>query len=627
MQITDQVRAVADILQVVGSRVSLKKSGRNHVGLCPFHAEKSPSFSVNADKNLYYCFGCHVGGDVFDFVMRHDGVDFQTALATLGQKFGIEVQPLSAAQRQKQDTLTALARLNAAACKFFSQALLHACGAAARTYLTSRQIPAAFVKARSLGFGHTSQKFFAYLQHHGHSREHAGLAGLLTQDGSRHLFEGRLIFPIRTLDGQVAGFGARRLDDRAGGPKYINSRDGLLFSKRRLLYGLFEAQGRIRQHKRVVVVEGYTDVLAAHRSDVGEAVAVLGTAFTPEHAQALGRLTKNTTLCLDADAAGSKAAFKSSAVLTQAGFQVSVASLPHGEDPDSLLRRAGAGALKTAVDRARPSLEFFFDAAFAADSPPGSMSIEDRATAARHLQPLLQALGAGLEKDLYTERLAQRVGVSTDQLQRALRRLQPPRRLAPSPGASDDGPAANLDADAQNPEQNATASGSDTMESSAAQNAPRPPRPLPQRYELELLRELLLYPQLRARFGEIADFAVSPQMQTLLEDLATEEPLDSVLTRHIDHASWCRRLLAIKPLQSEGDLDQSIPTFAAVLADLKRRHLHAALQELYSEIRQGEARGEATDALMRRKQELSARIRALRQTTRPKSSSEDTPPS
>ena len=584
----ERVRAATNIVHTIGAHISLRKSGKNYVGLCPFHQEKSPSFSVSADKNLYHCFGCHAGGDVFDFVMRHRGVDFHTALGLLAAQAGIELEPLSAQACAKQKAATRMAALNACARDFFAKALLHEVGQGARRYLGTRGIPAAQAKAYRLGFGHASPTFFAYLAHHGFSATEAGEAGLLSEDGRRHLFDGRVIFPIVDGDAKVCGFGGRRLDDRANTPKYINTRDGGLFAKRCLLYGFFEARGAIRQHRKVVLVEGYTDVLAAHRSGVQEAVAVLGTAFTPEHAHLLGRLVHEAVVLLDADAAGLRAARQSCLALLAAKIQTQVATMPAGEDPASLVQKGGAAALREVVHKAQPALAFFMDRAL----PGGDSSIETKVAAAAAVQPFLQALGPGLERDLYTERFSTRIGLPPELLDKHLRQSPKPGLRGVQRRHHDQVPTPRV---VRQP-----------PESLASQ---------PLAAEIELLRELLLFPTLRAQFGEIADFAKTPAMQDMLAKLAeSQQSVAEVIEICVTNINWQKKLLAVRPLPAdalEGDAQRGRRTFAAVLCRFKALHVDAALKEVIREIQQAESRGDATESLMRRKQELAGRKRAL----------------
>ena len=607
------VRERCDIVQIVGRHVALKKSGRNHVGLCPFHNESTPSFSVSADKKLYHCFGCQVGGDVFDFIMRFQGLDFSSALRQLAEQVGVEMEAEAPHVRQERALRQTLANVNRAAQAFFEQALWSPRGQAAQQYLQGRGIPPKLAKARRLGFGGAADVLMQHLAKQGFDAEAVRRAGLLPEQGERPLFTARLTFPILDLEGRVAGFGGRRLNDDKTQPKYVNSRDGALFQKRGLLYGLYEGQGSLRHSKRVIIVEGYTDVLAMAQAGIGEAVAALGTAFNAEHAALCKRLVREAVVVMDADVAGQKAAQEVSQVLIKAGLKTTVAPLPSGEDPDSLLRTGGVAALQHALAATQPAVEYFMEKAFA-----GPMGIEDRADAARQLQPLLGCLESGLERDLYTHRLAEKVGVSVEQLRRHLRparqarsatgpgqqaRARPGRDEPPPPTDADEPPPADLESD-------------DSGNPGGAVPLAGRPATSPNPWELELLRELLLFPQLRARFGELAEYAVSTHMAALLDALAEDSgPTNEILSVHIHDQRWMQRLSRVQAVPTDA-LDEvnakSNRTFEDVLAALKRRHLDAALQQLMGELRELEARGEATDMLLRRKQELTARKRALR---------------
>jgi DNA primase len=617
----DKIQAIrerTDIVRIIGTYVALKKSGRNYVGLCPFHPEKSPSFSVSPAKGVYYCFGCHTGGDALDFVMKHQGLDFQGAARRLGEAVGVQMEPESAETRQRREAKDAADKVNRLASKFFVQALFSDEGKGARRVLQERQIPAEMARARALGFGGTHDGLFAYLEGHGVSRAEAAAAGLATEDGRWCLFAGRLVFTIFDAEGRIAGFGGRRLGDDPSQPKYINSRESALFNKRHLLYGLYDAQHAIRRSKRIVLVEGYTDVLAAHRAEVNEAVAALGTAFTPEHAALCKRLAHEAVLLLDADAAGQRASREAAQRLMAAGLKTAVASLSAGDDPDSLVRKEGPAALRQSVAAAKPAMEYFMEVTFFRPD----MSVEDRAEGARALQPLLGSL-SGLERDLYMNRLAEKVGLTVEQLRRHLQTrpkdaARPPHRLSRPPHA---GRAAEADGSSTRHDGPASA-GQDGPSPSpgAAGSARLPERParagrgLAQ--ELDILRELLLFPSLRARFGEIAEYMIEPENQALMEALAdTDAPLPEVLAAHVKDPNWVKRLSQIRADEA-APLDEVIAksnrTFEDVLARLKWRHIDVALRDVLGELRAVEARGEATDTLMRRKQELTARKRALR---------------
>jgi DNA primase len=579
------IRERVDIVRVIGAYVALKKKGQRFLGLCPFHGEKTPSFSVSSEKGLYYCFGCHAGGDVFSFLMRHQGIDFNTAVRMLAKEAGVELEPESAAERERRKAHEELARVNEYAQAFFEHALWRDGGKPARTYLAERGVPEAFARERHLGFGGATGELLAYLEAKRVPLALAGKAGLLSEDGRRSLFDARLTFAIVDGNGKVAGFGGRRLGEGPG-PKYINTRESPLFAKRRLLYGWEVAQEALRQSGRVIVVEGYMDVLACERAGLREAVAALGTAFTEEHAHTCARLAKEAILLFDGDAAGQAASRHAAEVILPSKLKTSVAPLPPSEDPDSLLLHEGAPALLAAVAAAKPAIEHFIAVAFS----HGGLSIEDRAAAARDLGPLLTALPSGLERDLYTARLAEAVGVTVEQLLPHLRPASKPRRRAEEPA----------------PESPAAA---------AAQAAPEPPPPTLDRLEQSLLRDLLLYPQLRPRFGELAEFA-SDLLRALFEELAgVDKPITEALARHLKDERLVASLSQVRPLVDPDDAalaERAERTFSDALKRLKSRRTRAIKREALRELEGAEARGEDTEELAKKIQNLTRRERELK---------------
>lgn len=580
---SDQIEAIRerlDIVRVIGSFVDLKKKGRRYVGLCPFHAEKTPSFSVTAEKGLYYCFGCHAGGDVFSFLMRHQGLDFQAAARKLAKDAGVELEPESESDRKRRKMEADLVRANEFALAFFEHALWRANAKRAQKYLSGRGIGADLSRARRLGYGGGAGEMLRYLEAKNVPAMLAASAGLLTEDGRRSLFEERLVFPIFDATGRIAGFGARRLGDGPG-PKYINSRESPVFSKRRLLYGWDVAQEAIRRSGRVILVEGYTDVLACQQAGAEQAVAALGTSFTEDHARQCARFAKEAIVFFDGDAAGQRASMQVVEKTLAAKLRSLVAPLPAGQDPDGLLRAAGHEALRAQLDGARPALEFYMEAAF----DGLELSIEQRAEAARELSPLLMALPAGLERDLYSARLAERVGVSVEQLWKHLR--AGPRRRKP---ASDSRPG-------------------------GAQEPMAPPSAAPSKQELQELRELLLFPSLRPRLAELSEYASDP-MRALLEELAaSDQPLDEVVGRHIPDPRLAAWLASVDPARGDSDeetTERAERTLADVKNRFKRRYMSVSKEVLRQELRDLEARGEPTEEVARRIKSLTRREKELK---------------
>ncbi len=343
-----RLRDAVDALEVVGDQVHLSQRGRRWIGLCPFHEEKTPSFSVDPERGLYYCFGCHAGGDVIDFVMRAQKLSFPEAVGQLARRFGValpERDPASAARRDAVEQLRGV--LEEAQAWFVAQ-LSGPAGEPARRELSRRGFETE--TWAGFGFGWAPDDWRLLLGHL--ARRHtekaliaAGLA-ILPERGGRPYdrFRGRVTFPIRSADGRLVAFGGRALG--GGEPKYLNSPEGPLFAKRSTLFLLDRARRAIGDSGQAIVVEGYFDALSLHRVGVGNVVATLGTALTADHARVLRRLAPRVLLCYDADEAGQRAAVAGSRVLLESGLEVAMLRLPEGVDPDDVVRSGGADAVR-----------------------------------------------------------------------------------------------------------------------------------------------------------------------------------------------------------------------------------------------------------------------------------------
>jgi DNA primase len=423
----------ADIVDVLSDYVLLKKGGANYKGLCPFHHEKTPSFTVSPSKGLFYCFGCQASGNVVRFLMRHEHLTFPEAVRLLANRYGVRM-PASTARHQ-QDALQPFYNLHQAATAFFHHCLLHDPAAQrARAYCRQRQITSDVAARFALGYAPASwDALCREMQRQGFSEELLVQSGLAVarehKRGVYARFRNRLMFPIHDRLGRPVAFGGRYLEDvdALHAPKYLNSPETPLFRKSRVLYGFHLAKSAIRQEERAIIVEGYTDVIACHRHGVTHVVGTLGTALTERHVDMLRGVAREVILVFDSDAAGGAATERGIGLLLDAGVRVRVVELPEGEDPDSFLRQRGKDAFLHRVDEAVTFLEYLFARAkrfHDVQTPAG------RADCVSRILPLLRKVDNQVEQWGYMTLLAEKVGVPVDVLQRAMRTRSGQERLA-----------------------------------------------------------------------------------------------------------------------------------------------------------------------------------------------------
>jgi DNA primase len=431
------VRDRVDIVDLVGRYVSLKKAGRSHKGLCPFHHEKTPSFVVTPERGTWHCFGCGEGGNAFAFLMRHENLTFPEAVRSLAAEIGIEIPETESGER---GVLEGVLRANALAQEYYQRSLAGEEGRAARDYLAGRGLSAEETTRFGLGFAPDRWEGVVEVLRRAHIpgevAERAGLARARPSGGHYDLLRGRVVFPIQDARGRVIAFGGRAM---AAGqdPKYLNSPESPVFRKREAFYGLPQALEPMRRSDRAIVVEGYFDQLALVQAGLGEAVASCGTALSEEHAKSLSRRTRNVVLLFDGDEPGQRAMLRALEVMLPAGLRVRAAALPGGADPDDFLRREGAEALRQLVDSAPPALEVAIARAAAA----GCRTPWERADAVHAMTPLLVLVPDPVERGEFARRLALAVGADTADVAAALRRERkgdepeaapaPPRRMGP----------------------------------------------------------------------------------------------------------------------------------------------------------------------------------------------------
>ena len=359
-EILNEVRENSDIVEVISQYVHLKRSGRNYFGLCPFHNEKSPSFSVSRQKQMYYCFGCGAGGNVFTFLMEYENYSFVEALKYLADRAGVELpEPeYSGEAKKRADTKAILLEINKAAAQYFYVQLLRPQGGHALTYLKDRKLSDDTIKAFGLGYSNKySDDLYKYLKSKGYKDDMISQAGLISIDekyGVHDKFWNRVMFPIMDVNSRVIGFGGRVMGDAK--PKYLNSPETIIFDKSRNLYGLNRARKSRKPY--FLLCEGYMDVISLHQAGFTNAVASLGTALTPGHAALIKRYVNEVYLTYDSDEAGTKAALRAGPILREVGITAKIIRMEPYKDPDEFIKNLGAEAFEERIQKARNGFMF-----------------------------------------------------------------------------------------------------------------------------------------------------------------------------------------------------------------------------------------------------------------------------
>ena len=359
-ELIEEVRSRNDIVDVVSSYVSLKKQGSRYFGLCPFHSEKTPSFSVSREKQMYYCFGCHAGGNVFTFVMQYEHVSFPEAMEILAQRAGVSLpeREMTAGERRKEDRRARILEANREAAKYYYRLLKSGRGETAREYFRKRKLTDETIAHFGLGYSDkTGSDVYRYLKKKGYDDEILKASGLVTIDekrGGRDKFWNRVMFPIMDANSRVIGFGGRVMGD--GKPKYLNSPETEVFDKSRNLYALNFA--RSSRRPGFILCEGYMDVIALHQAGFDNALASLGTSLTSGQAAVLKRYRKEIWLCYDSDEAGQNASVRAIPILKNAGLRVKVIHMDPYKDSDEFIKAEGAESFQKRIDGAENSFLF-----------------------------------------------------------------------------------------------------------------------------------------------------------------------------------------------------------------------------------------------------------------------------
>jgi len=576
-QFVERVRQATDIVRLVQESLPLRRAGSAYKALCPFHKEKTPSFHVNPERQIFKCFGCGAAGDVFTFVMKMEGLGFGEAVRLLAERANIEL-PADAFGGPRTGEKTALYEVNAWAAETFHRWLVeHRVGEPAREYLKGRGIEPKLIQRFGLGYSPAGpDSLCRAAERRGLAPallDRAGLA-LRREDGGRRVdrFRNRLMFPIRDVRGRVVGFGGRSLDGSE--PKYLNSPETPLFSKGRVLYGLHEARDALRERRRALVVEGYTDALAAHGFGLTWTVAVLGTALTRDHVRLLRRYVDEAVLVFDADSAGQSSALRSVDAFAAEELAVRVAVLPEGLDPDDCLRREGPEAFLRRVEGAPDGVAFKLQRALAS-LPEGARG--SGLLAARALDDVLATVALmpnPVAQSLEVKKIARATGLPEPALLARVERL--------------------------------ARSGPGRWERTAP---PAPPRAA-REPERELLEVMLACPAtvevVRRELDPdlLRDRAVRGLIQAVLERAAAGEPADAADLLRATGDEAQRAVL-------EEVLGRTPPAAAEpevycreLIARLHERALRKTAEELQSRVSSGPLPEEDQDRILREKQRL-----------------------
>ena len=623
-----------DIVDVVASRIQLKKAGKNYTACCPFHKEKTPSFSVSPDKQFYYCFGCGAGGNALGFVMDHDQLDFPQAIEDLAKRAGMEVPREEGGRNNKprQPTDSPLYPLLTAAAEFYKQALKsHPQRKAAIDYLKGRGLSGEI--ARDFGMGFAPPGWDNLLKHlASDSLQQKAMidAGLLVENaesGKRYdRFRDRIMFPIRDSRGRVIAFGGRVLGDEK--PKYLNSPETPVFHKGQELYGLFEARKHNRDLDEIMVVEGYMDVIALAQQGLRNAVATLGTATSEEHLKRLFRVVPSVLFCFDGDAAGRNAAWRAlEATLPnlQDGRRARFLFLPDGEDPDTLVRSEGTDAFRARINQhAQPLADYFFQQLSEEADP---RSLEGKAHLMTLAAPLIDKIPGNNLRTLMRQRLSEITGLSGEALQQTTpfaRSSQPSQNSAPPSGYPDypeipdsayydvepsrneyENPSPAPEFERNKGKGNWKKDGSKWSKKGQGEFAPRAPRTAVsvESPHLSALRTLLHHPQLAQKVEDVSHFAAEDdtyaQLLVALLGALQKSPnlrsLQLIARWHGTEQGRLLRALAEKEwLISADNLEQQ---FFDTITSLVARQRERSLEHLLRKARQSELSAEEKDQL------------------------------
>jgi DNA primase len=428
----EEIRNRVNIVDLVSEYVTLKKAGRNYLGSCPFHKEKTPSFTVNAEKQIYHCFGCGEGGNAFSFLMKINNMTFPETVRHLAGKLGIPLpaREFTPEEKGREDLREILLRVNHLAASYYARTLRLPAGTRGKAYLEKRGIKPEVIETFQLGYAPEGWRNLRdHLQREKVSLKHAEQAGLLVsrKDGDYYdRFRGRLMFPIEDVNGNVIAFGGRIIGE--GEPKYLNSPESPIYVKGRNLYGLARAKNAIRRDETLIIVEGYFDLLALWNHGIPNVAATLGTALTREHVDLIRRYTGAVALTFDTDTGGKAALERSMSLFLERGLRAKAVVLPDGKDPDEFISKHGKEAFLVEIGRARALVDYYIDEVIGQGT-----NIDDRRGALKDAIPFMAGISDAAERGQFMKRVSERLGVDEELVRSEVSRHRPAGRQEEAP--------------------------------------------------------------------------------------------------------------------------------------------------------------------------------------------------
>jgi DNA primase len=608
----EEIRSANDIVDVISQHVRLKKRGKNFVGLCPFHQEKTPSFTVSSEKQVYHCFGCAKGGNVITFVMEFEKVSFTEAVRSLAEKAGITISFTEVDQERQNETEALYNVCRFAGLHFYNNLTKTDEGRTALEYFHQRGFSDETIRVFGLGYSLNSWDGLVHrAKEEGLDRGDLLKAGLIRvrEDGTDYdYFRGRAMFPIFSTTGRVVGFGARKLRDDDPLGKYINSPETPIYNKSRVLFGLFHSKDAVRAQDNALMVEGYADLISLYQAGIQNVVASSGTALTEEQVQLISRYAKKLTLVYDADSAGSNATLRGMDIALAQDLDVSIVELPEGEDPDSFIRKSGGKEFQKLLDQGVSFIDFKARQFLRT----GSFSTpEGKAQAVRSIVQSIAKMKDELKRNFYIKEVATKYDIYESVLYRELERWTGDRSRTGTFGGSraDGSPRPGPGADPGNTPSSLT----EKKRSPVA--------------ERDILKLLLEHPKEMLEFIfsyiTIADI-IDPQIRTIIEFLLSRfdergpgqvteivgEMTDPALKSIVTDIVMSKYELSKHWESHEGEIEVADPWMVArdAIVDLKKRVLQNQVEENQRALKVASAGGLDVQALVRRHQELMKQI-------------------